>query len=57
MDWSVVFWIEAVIALFFGLLMLVDTFKYKERMFRLLFFFFLIVVVKSILYIILGLAH
>ena len=55
MGWSVFFWIEAVVALFFGLLMLIDALKYKERLFRLLFFFYLIIALKSFLYIILGL--
>ncbi len=51
MGWNVSFWIEAIIAIFFGLLMLINSFRYKERMFRLMFFLFFILMVKSFVYI------
>ncbi len=55
MAWNVFFWIDALIALFFCCLLLIDAFKYKLRLFTILSFFYFVVLLKSLLYVAMGL--
>ena len=50
MDFSLLFWIAGIVALFVGLLMFLDYRRYKESIFKYLFFVFLLIVLKSIFY-------
>jgi sigma-B regulation protein RsbU (phosphoserine phosphatase) len=51
MDFTLLFWVEAILAFFLGLLLLLDYKRYKEPIFKFLYIVFFIVVIKSIVYV------